>query len=88
MSEMGELKKRIKKVLEWHDEAAQNPERDKIMTELVSEILEDIKEEFPIEKFEYKEPTNLPLGDYKLLYEKVAHQMLEVLHWYNRYFGE
>ena len=40
---MGEFKKRIKKVLEWHDEAVQTPERDKMMMAVVLEIIEDAK---------------------------------------------
>ena len=51
------------------------------------ETLDEARKEFPIKQFKYEEPSGLPLQQYKARYEKLAHEMLEALQWFEKWFG-
>jgi len=52
-----------------------------------SNYLNEARKEFPIKQFKYEEPSGLPLQQYKARYEKLAHEMLEALQWFEKWLG-
>lgn len=54
---------------------------------LLQDDIEEAKKEFPLKHFNYKQPHNLTLEQYKVRYDQLAHQILEVIQWKLRWFG-
>ena len=51
------------------------------------DMINEAKKEFPLETFEYKQPHNLTLAQYKARYDEMAHEILEIVAWRLRWFG-
>lgn len=45
-------------------------------------LIAEVKERWPLETFEYKEPTNLTKEQYRIRYEEAAHKLLGAIKWY------
>lgn len=55
--------------------------------EYIRDILKDANNDFPLIKFEYELPHKWPNEEYKLRYEELERQLMEVLNWRLRWFG-
>lgn len=51
------------------------------------EIVEDAKTKFPLQKFEHIEPRKWNFVQYKHHYDRLAHEMLQVIEWFVEQFG-
>lgn len=90
MSE-GEFKKRIKNAkenmnYELNDEGlVLSPG---IFLDFFEFNIDEAKKEFPMLHFEFQEPRKWNFVQYKHHYESLAHQVMELLEWFVKYFGE
>ncbi len=55
--------------------------------EYVRDILNEANMDFPLMEFEYEIPHKWPIEEYKKRYEELEQQMLEIISWRTRWFG-
>ncbi len=55
--------------------------------EYVRDILNEANMDFPLMEFEYEIPHKWPIEEYKKRYEELEQQMLEIVNWRARWFG-
>jgi hypothetical protein len=62
---------------------------DKIVPpEYIKDIIEEANKDFPALDFEYDLPHRLPINEYQKKYEELESQMIEVIAWRARWFGQ
>jgi hypothetical protein len=47
----------------------------------------EARKTFPLQNFKYEEPREWNLQQYKAAYEKIAHQILNIIEWNLHWFG-
>jgi len=50
-------------------------------------IIDEARKEMPLEMFDYKQPRKWNLLEYQQYYDALAHQVLELLLWFEKWFG-
>ncbi len=55
--------------------------------EYVRDVLNEANVDFPLIKFDYEIPHKWPIEEYKKRYEELEQQMLEIISWRIRWFG-
>ncbi len=55
--------------------------------EYVRDVLNEANIDFPLMEFDYEIPHKWPIEEYKKRYEELEQQMLEIIKWRVRWFG-
>jgi len=56
--------------------------------EYIRDVLIEANKNFPLIEFEYEIPHNWPVEEYQNRYEALERQMLEIIQWRLRWFGQ
>ena len=58
-----------------------------IPPEYIRDVLNEANKDFPLRDFDYEVPHKWTLEEYKDRYERLEQQMLEIINWRIRWFG-
>lgn len=58
-----------------------------IYTKDALKVVDEARKEMPLEMFDYKQPRKWNLLEYQQYYDALAHQVLELLLWFEKWFG-
>jgi len=86
----GEFEKRIESLEKDIQEAIEDSGEDSIGIDFKSTLkgwIGEARKEMPLEMFDYKQPRKWNLLEYQQHYDALAHQVLELLLWFEKWFG-
>jgi hypothetical protein len=68
-------------------EKVESPQIGRVWISDVKQIVDEAKTAFPLVHFEFQEPRQWNFIQYQHHYDSLAHQVLELIGWYQKWFG-